>query len=461
MSSTSSSFAPLQFTGISQYSSDFQQILSRAVSIAQIPVMQLTNQQTQIATQETTLGNLNSSVSALGSVLQTIGKLGTGQALSASSTDSEVVTATATGATSPASYSITNVSSIATAASETSLTSYADNTTPVSATGNMDLVYGSNTYHITLGSGQNNIAGLQQAINNLNIGVTASVLTPGTGAYLAVSANTPGATTLQLIDDPTGAANNILTANNQGSNTNFDLNGIPVSSPGTTVNNVIPGVTLNFNSKTAADETVTVGLATDSTKIASALQSLVSSYNSLQSQVAQQFTTSGGVLSGNNILYQIRNAMSSIVQYQGGGAIGNLANLGIEMQDDGTMSFNQTSFNSLSDAQLTQALSLLGSSTTGIGGLQQTFNQISDPVTGSIAAQTSDWNTMSQNIARQISAKNDSIMLLQQTINQRLQAADASIANLESQQSVLTASITSLSYVSYGYNTNSQTSNSI
>jgi hypothetical protein len=52
-------------------------------------------------------------------------------------------------------------------------------------------------------------------------------------------------------------------------------------------------------------------------------------------------------------------------------------------------------------------------------------------------------------------------MLLQQTINQRLQAADASIANLESQQSVLTASITSLSYVSYGYNTNSQTSNSI
>jgi hypothetical protein len=131
------------------------------------------------------------------------------------------------------------------------------------------------------------------------------------------------------------------------------------------------------------------------------------------------------------------------------------------MQDDGTMSFNQTSFNSLSDAQLTQALSLLGSSTTGIGGLQQTFNQISDPVTGSIAAQTSDWNTMSQNIARQISAKNDSIMLLQQTINQRLQAADASIANLESQQSVLTASITSLSYVSYGYNTNSQTSNSI
>lgn len=463
MSSVSSSaFTPLQFTGISQYSTDFQQILTRAVSIAQIPVMQMTNEQTQILQQETTLGNLNSAVAAVGTALQTLGKLGSGQALAATSTDDQVVTATGTGANSAASYSITNVSTIASPASERSQTSYADGSaTPVSTTGSMKLVYGGNSYPITLGAGKNNLAGLRDAINKLGVGVTASVLTPGNVAYLAVSANSPGVTTLKVIDDPTGAANNILTSTNQGTNTNFNLNGIAISTPGTTVNSVIPGLTLNFKSTTAASENVTVKLSTDTSQISSALQTLASSYNSLQSQLAAQFSKTGGTLSGNNIVYQIRQAMSSIVQFQGGGSMGNLANLGIEMSQTGQMSFNQTTFNGLSDAQIASATALLGSSTTGIGGLQKTFTAITDPVTGSVANQTAQWEKTNTSLTAQIAAKNTSIAALQQSINQRLQAADASIAKLTSQQNVLTASITSMSYVSYGYNTSANTSKSI
>jgi flagellar hook-associated protein 2 len=463
MSTTSSSFSPLQFTGISQYSSDFQQILSRAVSIAQIPVMQLTNEQTQIVSEETTLGNLNSAVSNVGSALKTIGQLSSGESLAANSTDTSVVTATATGADTTASYSITNVTSLASAASEHSTTNYTDTTSEaVSTTGSMQLVYGSKTYNITLAAGQNNVAGLRDAINNLGAGVTASILTPSsTGAYLSISANTPGETTLKLIDDPSGAATNILTGTNQGTNTNFDLNGIPVSSPGTTVNNVIPGITLSFQGTTSSNETVNVNLATDRSQISSALNTLVSSYNTLKTQMDAQFGTSGSVLSGNNILYQIRQAMSNIVQYQGGGTMGNLANLGIEMSETGQMSLNTTTFNGLSDSDISSAMSLLGTSTTGIGGLQQTFNAISDPITGSVATQTAQWNTSTQNIAAQITAKNAAITLLQATINQQLQAADASIADLESQQNTLTASLTSLSYVSYGYNTSTNTSNTI
>lgn len=461
--SSSSSFAPLQFTGISQYSSDFQQILSRAVSIAQIPVMQLTNEQTQIVSEETTLGDLNSAVASVGSALQAIGKLGSGQALSASSSDSSVVTAVATGADSAASYSITNVTSLATAASERSRTSYTDgSSTAVSSTGTMKLVYGSNSYTITLGAGQNNLAGLRDAINNLGVGATASILTPGTGAYLSVSADSPGSTTLQLIDDPTGTASNILTSSNhQGTNTNFDLNGLAVSTPGTTVNNVIPGLTLSFQGTTSNNETVNLNLSTDKTQISSALQTLVSSYNSLKTQVDAQFGTTGGVLSGNNILYQVRAAMSSIVQYQGSSTMGNLANLGIEMSQTGQMSFNETTFDGLSDSEISAASSLLGSDTTGIGGLQQTFNAISDPLTGAVAAQTAQWDETTQNISAQIATKNAAITLLQSSINSSLQAADASIAELQSQQSTLTASLTSLAYVSYGYNTSSTTSNTI
>lgn len=457
---SSSSFSPLQFTGISQYSSDFQQILSRAVSIAQIPVMALTNQQTSILSQETTLGNLNTAVSSVGSALKALGNVGSGQALIGTSSDESVVSATATGASSPASYTITNVTSIASAASERSAVSYGP-TDAVSSTGNMKLVYGGKEYKFTLDAGKNNLAGVRDAINNLGAGVTATVLTPSSGSYLAISANSPGATTLQLIDDPTGAAKNVITSTNQGTNTNFKLNGIDVSAPGLNVNSVIPGITLTFKGTTTANQTVNIGLSSNRSQMSNSLQTLVSSYNSLQSQLSHQFGSSGGALSGNNILYQIRQAMSSIVQYQGSTTMGNLADLGIEMSNTGQMSFNQTTFNGLSDSQIAAAASLLGSSTSGIGGLERKFNAISDPVTGSVALQTKQWDAANQRIAQQISERNSAISRLQASINQRLQAADASIAGLTTQQSTLTASITSLSYVSYGYNSDASGSKQI
>ena len=325
----------------------------------------------------------------------------------------------------------------------------------------MQLAYGSNNYTINLASDQNNLLGLKNAINNLGAGVTASILTAGSVDYLAVAANSPGATTLKLNDDPAGANANILTSTNQGKNTNFNLNGIPISEPSTTVNDVIPGLTLNVLSTTAANETVTVNLATNKTQISSALQTLVTSYNALSAQENTEFGTGGGLLSGNNLIYQLRQAMSSIVQYQGGGNMGNLANLGIEMDRSGHMSLNQQTFSSLSDSQIASTLQLLGSSTTGIGGLQQTFSALTDPITGTIQQQQSQWTTTSTNLANQIATKVTQIQAMEQTLNRRLQAADATAAELASQQSILTASITSLSYTSYGYNTSANTTKGI
>ena len=462
-SSTSGSlFTPLQFTGISQYSSDFQSILTRAVSIAQLPVQALQNQQANIQQEETELTTLGTAASAVGHALQALGQLGSGQALSATSSDSNVVTATNTGASAGTSYSITNVTSLASAASETSKISYASGTsTPVSSTGTMKLVYGSNSYTINLASGQNNLVGLKSAINNLGAGVTASILTAGSVDYLAVAANNPGATTLQLNDDPTGANTNILTSANQGKNTVFSLNNIPISEPNTTINDVVPGLTLNFTGTTASNETVSINLATNRSQISSALQTLVTSYNALSSQENTEFGTGGGLLSGNNIIYQIRQAMSSIVQYQGSGSMGNLANLGIEMDQNGKMSLNQQTFNALSDSQIASSLQLLGSSTTGIGGLQQAFNSLTDPIAGTIQQQQSQWSTTSTNLTNQIATKTTQIQAMEQTLNRQLQAADATAAQLASQQSILTASITSLAYTSYGYNTSATTTKSI
>jgi flagellar capping protein FliD len=166
--------------------------------------------------------------------------------------------------------------------------------------------------------------------------------------------------------------------------------------------------------------------------------------------------TGGGSLVGNNIVYQIRQAMSDIVDYEGDNSqgVGNLSALGIEINESGQMTFNQQTFDALTTSQISSGLQLLGNSTTGIGGLQQVFNQITDPADGTIAEQQSQWQTTATNLTNEISTKVAQIQANEQTLDQQLQAADASVADLATQQTTLSAEITSLDYTSYGYNTN-------
>src|SRR5690349_15840492 len=102
---------PLVFTGISQYSSDFQSILNRAVQLASLPAQQLQNRQSDIRSQETLATNLSSAVSDLASQVGALGLLGDSKGIVATS-DSDKVTATAAGATSNAFYSITEITSV-------------------------------------------------------------------------------------------------------------------------------------------------------------------------------------------------------------------------------------------------------------------------------------------------------------------------------------------------------------
>jgi len=190
--------APIYFTGLSSFSSDFQSIIQRAVQIADIPVTNLQNEQAANTADQNALTALEPTVTALGTDVTNLGTLASTQGLSASSSDATTVSVVNTGAAAPATYTVSDITALASAASETSLQGYTA-AQSVSTSGLVNLVVGSNTYQLNLtGSGQNNISGLAQAINNANAGVSASVLTAGSTDYLSVSANNTGATTLQL-----------------------------------------------------------------------------------------------------------------------------------------------------------------------------------------------------------------------------------------------------------------------
>jgi len=449
------STAPIAFSGISQYSSDLQSILQRAVSIAQLPIQQLQNNESDVLQKQQALTSVQSAVASLATSVGNLAQIAGNKALVASSSDPTLVTATSTGANAATSYTISNIQSIASPASEMSLTGYADSSTsPVSANGNLQLVLGSKTYPITLNASQNNLVGLQNAINNLGIGVTASIITTGTGAtpnYLSVSANAPGATTLQVNDVPAvGPATDLLTATNQGSNTVFDLNGVPVSKTTASISDVIPGVTFNVLGKTAGS--VAISLGSDRSQLAGAIADFVSKYNDAAAQVNAQIGQSAGPLSGNYIIRQVQDDLHQLTTYRapGSSSIVGLASLGISLDDTGKMSFDQNAFDSLSDSQLSDAFAFFGSKTTGFGALSTTLTQLSDPVTGLIKVQQDGYTQQSQELSDRISTLNERITTMQNGLQMKLQKADALIATLQSQQNTLTASIDSLDYSVYG-----------
>jgi flagellar hook-associated protein 2 len=454
-SSISNLFQPITFGGISQYSSDFQSILTRAQEIDDLPLQSLDTEQTTLQSEVSAAQSLGSTVGGLTSAVQALGALGA-KGLVANSSDSNLVTATATGATANATYNITNISSLALAASESSLKGYADTTTTaVSSTGSLSLVVGSTSTPITLASGQNNLTGLENAINNANAGVNAQIITTSSGDYLSVSANNPGTNAISLMDDPTGANTDLLTSQNPGSNTNFDLNGVPISEPSTTISDVVPGMTFSILGTTSSNQTVTVSLSPDENSLSTDLQNLVSAYNAVGQAVNAQVGSGAGALAGNPLVWQTRSAMEQLVNYfdPSNGSIHSLADLGISLDQTGTMSFDASAISSLSASQVDNAMQFLGSATSGLGALANGFDAIGNSVTGAAHSLVTQDNTTLTTLGDQITNLSNTITTNLTSLESQLEAADSSAAQLASQESILTSNINALNYSTYGQST--------
>lgn len=447
------SLTPLTFTGVSTFSSDFQTILKRAVSIASLPMTSLQNQQKDLLQQKLLLSNLSASVGALSTSVSTLGSVGKNKALGASSSNTAKVAVTSVNTENPASYTIANITSVAKAAAETSIAGYADTTSAaVSTTGIVKLTKGASQYTIDI-SGSNTLTGLRNAINALGAGVTASILTTGNGAtpyYLSITANSTGATTLELRDDPTGANTSLITAANQGANTVFELNGVAVIKPTSLINDVVPGISFQVLATTAANEQATLTIAPDRSKLSNALSQFATAYNDAREQVNAQVGSGAGLLSGDFLVRDIQSRLRSVASFTGAASIKGLADLGIEFDNNGVASFRSSAITTLSDTQLADAFEFLGNATTGFGTLATSLNAVSNSVTGMAKIQLDKYEETDKRLTEQIAAITERVNNLQLTLTAKLQAADSLLASLQSQQSMLDASLKSLSFSVYG-----------
>ncbi len=215
------------------------------------------------------------------------------------------------------------------------------------STGQFDLTVGTGSpTTITVTAGVNDTLNTLAAdINSQGLGVTASVITDSNGARLSIVSNTSGAAgDLTVANDTTGL---VFNKGNTGVDASLTVDGVPISSASNTISTVIPGVTFTLLNSSGGSQTLTI--EQDEEKAREAVDEFVAAYNAVIQTINTQFTFNpvteqGGVLSGDSSLRFVQSSIlkDAVFSISGNNGIVNLATIGIDIANDGTLSVNST-----------------------------------------------------------------------------------------------------------------------
>jgi len=439
MSSTSSTNA--LFTGSSQFSSDLEGVIQRAVSEALAPLDQMQTDLTRLQSEQTAANTLNTDFAGLQSAVSAVESALTGTSAYQGTVSSSTVASVAlSGTPMPGSYSVhvTSMGAYATSTSNDGLTTVSDpNSGNISDATSYTLTVGNNSYTITPSG--NTLEDLADALSVsgqvqatlVNIGA------PSSPNYrLSLEGTQLGDLPIQLTaNDGTGKGQPLLTAETPpGSAAEYQVNGQPATpiQTSTPTVTIAPGVSVTL----LAAGTATVSVNASTAALSNAFSQLASAYNNAMSDINQNRGQSGGALAGDSLVMTLEDTLQRIAGYStGNSGLSSLTSLGFSFDESGVLSFNPSAFATATSGQMTQLENFLGSSTTG-GFLQAATNAltgIEDPTDGILPQ---DLNSLSNQITAKnqaMSDKQDQVNQLQTNLTQQMAMADASIAGMEQQ----------------------------
>jgi flagellar hook-associated protein 2 len=372
---------------------DVKGMVSQLMTVEQRPMTLLATKEASYQFKLSSLGSVQGSLSALQTVAQSLQTAGSA-AYSTSVSDSTVLSATADSTAASGNYALqvsklaqvqklvspapglAATSSTVGLGSATTLTITLGTTsgTPVNgqyASAGFVADPARTPVTLSIGATNNTLAGIRDAINAANAGVTASIINDGSSApyRLALTSNNSGAaSSMQLTVsgeaavkslvgfDPTEASQS-LSETQTARNALLTVDGVSVSSASNSVAGAIQGVTLNLTKETTS--AVTVAVQRSSSQLSAALSSLVSAYNSANKAMAGA-SAKGAVLQGNSTVLGIQRQVRALL---GGvqsvsGSYTTLSQLGISFQKDGSLALDASKLNLALSADVVSASAL-------------------------------------------------------------------------------------------------------
>ena len=440
MSTTNSAI----FSGTSRFTNDFQQVITRAVAIASLPITNLTNIKTGLSSQATEVTALESKFTSLQTAIGNLSNATGLSSLTTSVSDVGIASVSLSAGASPASYSlqVQSLGAFSNSLSSGSLSRVSDPTSQnLTTSPSFTVTVNGTTTRITPTA--NNLNSLVSALNNTaGLNVQASLVNIGSNSSpdyrLSLQSTKLGPTTIQLND----GSSDLLDTVSTGTLASYYVNGLttPINSDSRTIT-LAPGVQATLVGPSTSGNASTVSVTRQSSSIGNALSAFVTSYNSVADELQNNRGKSGGALTGNSIIQDLGNQLRSLANYSSQTSqTSSLASLGITFDGKGHLQYDPTVFSTATTASLPAVLDFLGGSTTG--GFLKSANDILtavDDVNSGLLTTTG--TTLATQITAQqnlIDANQARVDQLKANLQQQLAKSDAQVAALEQSYTVLT-----------------------
>jgi len=433
---------------------DVKSLVSQLMAVEQQPLIALNTQKTGITSKISAYGSLSSVLASLKTAATTLNTPSKISAFTAAFSDTTFGTSSATSSATAGTYDIA-VTQLAKAHSIAS-SAHIAGSTDVIGEGTLTINSGSNSFALTIDSSNSTLAGIANAVNTstLNTSVNASVITDVNGARLVFSAKNTGlanAITVSSVETvpAAGGLSQLDTANmtqgNPAQNAVMTVNGVSITSASNTVTTAITGVSFTLQ-KDVSNATLTV--ARNSSTVSQAASDFAKAFTTLNTTVknltAYDATNKeGSVLTGDSTASLVRTSIRNVLSTVPSGLTGtytSLAQVGISIQSDGSLSVDSTKLQSAIDnhfSDLQTTLAAYGKAiSTAVDNLTGT--------NGAVATRIKGLNSSIRSIEDQgirLSARLDSI---QARYNRQFSALDGLLGSMSTTSSFLTQQLARL-----------------
>lgn len=340
-------------------------------------------------------------------------------------------------------------------------------------------------FTVEIGSGQNTLAGIRDAVNAKGGAVTASIVNDGTGARLVFSSNASGvknnfSITAESATNSGGgpglsqfaynpaAPGNASTSASQvsfGANASLTIDGMAISSPSNTLTDTIDGLTITLLKGATAGvaASTTIGVGQDNAGAKAAVTTLATAYNTLLAatkklalsvpqDAGSEDTRTDGPLSGDATIRSLMNQIKTQLMAPMSGATdpySSLSSVGMEFQKDGTLKLNETVFDKAMTADRAAVTKLFTTEPNGEGSqgitakLTTTINQMvaSD---GQVQSRVDSLTSVTKLLQKQQTDMSARLVQIQARYTAQFTALDGLLTSLNSTSTFLTTQLDAL-----------------
>lgn len=327
---------------------------------------------------------------------------------------------------------------------------YADKAAAEFGTGTLSLTVGGTPTDITIDSSNNTLEGIATAINDSDLGVTATIINDGTASpYRLVLSGDTVENSFSL--DSSGLSGGTYAAptmtNTQlAQQAHIQVDNIDIYSNTNTFEEAIQGVTLDILKKDPAVSTsLAVSTNPDATK--EKIKEFASAYNDIITFISSQSDADWGNDASFRSVKRHMQDLLTTVQSGGSGSYSTLSELGFETQRDGTIQVNETTLADAMEKDFSGVISLIAGE-DGVEGVSTSFIDYLDSMTDSIDGMYATRKTSTDSNIRRIDLRIDNLEARmdarEKTLSAQFSAMEELVSSLNSQGSYLAQQMASL-----------------